>query len=450
MELSLTGPGDLAARLYRALKQAVLDGRLREGERLPASRELAADLGIGRNTVTVAYERLAAEGWLSARVGAGTFVAGRTTPRSAPARPREDARSDGEPDVRRFRFDFLVGVPDPALFPYDAWRRLLSREVRLTKVDTPGYRAPEGHPGLRDAIARHVGLARAMRATPAGVLVTQGAQQALDLAARALTRPGEVVAVEDPGYPPARELFESLGAKVARVPVDDEGLSTKDLPDRAKLVYVTPSHQFPLGRPMSLRRREELLTWAAKHDAVIVEDDYDSEFRYEQRPLDPLHSIDHSGRVIYVGSFSKVLSPLLRLGFLVAPPALMPALACAKRLADWHGDWWTQAALAAFIDEGLLARHVRKATKIYRARYDALTSTLVERGFTPMPGAAGLHVAVRVDGDDHEAVDAAARASVRAHPLSRYGGVHHGLVLGFGAIPVEAIPTGIARLTRCL
>jgi GntR family transcriptional regulator/MocR family aminotransferase len=234
-----------------------------------------------------------------------------------------------------------------------------------------------------------------VRAGADDVLVTQGAQQAFDLIGRVLIDPGTIVAVEEPGYPPVRELFQSLGARVMGVPVDDEGLDLSALPRSARLVYVTPSHQFPLGVPMSLSRRAGLLAWAERRNAVVIEDDYDSEFRFEGRPLEPLQSLDRGGRVIYVGSFSKIMLPALRLGFMVAPASLQPALRNAKRLSDWHGDLPTQAALGRFIDQGLLARHVRKALRDYAARR-AQILVGIERDFSHwlrlVPSAAGLHV----------------------------------------------------------
>ena len=444
--------GDLAAGIYRQLREAIVDGRLRPGERLPSTRDFARQLEVSRNTVAVAYERLTAEGFCSARVGSGTYVDFAARPAEAPApgagaRARPQWRADPEPDPRRFDYDFQVGVPDPQMFPYETWRRLLAREIRPSAVPGPGYARPAGHPALREAIARHIGLSRAVLADPDDVLVTQGAQQALDLACRVLASPGDVVAVEDPGYPPARDLFAGLGARIAPVPVDAEGLVVDAIPAGARLVYVTPSHQFPLGMPMTLARRKALLAWADAHDGVILEDDYDSEYRYSDRPLEPLYSLGSGGgRVLYVGSFSKVLSPLLRIGFLVAPPALRGPLRTARRLAGWHGEWWTQAALAGFIDEGLLGRHVRRSTRVYAARWARLTEGLdAMDGFDRVPGAAGLHVCVRVPGAAGIA-ERAAGLGVRVRDVGRYGDTAPGLVLGFGAIAADRIPEGLRRL----
>ncbi|MEU6739895.1 PLP-dependent aminotransferase family protein [Streptosporangium sandarakinum] len=500
VHVTLTGRGDLAARIYRQLREAVLDGRLRPGERLPPTRELARRLEVSRNTVSIAYDRLTAEGFLVGRVGAGTFVCdeppGRTLPRSAPTggdvRPRAFWRSAApEPGTGTAAFpepgtgtaappepgfeaafppereagaaapplyDFRVGVPDAGLFPLETWRRLLARELRAALVRPAGYADPAGHPGLREAIARYAGVSRSVRAGAADVLVTAGAQQALDLVGRVLIEPGDLVAVEEPGYPPARALLRSLGARVTGVPVDAEGLVVSALPDAARLVYVTPSHQFPLGTPMSLARRAALLEWAARRGAVVVEDDYDSGFRFEDRPLEPLQSLDRGGHVVYVGSFSKTLLPTLRLGFLVAPASLRPALRAARRLTDWHGEPSAQAALARFLDEGLMGRHIRRATREYAARRERIVAAL-RRDFAglldPVPSVAGLHLCARVSTgvrlDAGEVVSRAGAAGIAVESLAGYCGekpAQAGLVIGYGAITPERIAPGMRRLAE--
>ncbi|MEU7740977.1 PLP-dependent aminotransferase family protein [Nonomuraea sp. NPDC049158] len=452
VHISLHGRGDLAAQVYRQLLNAILDGRLRSGERLPPTRELARRLEISRNTVAVAYDRLVADGFLVGRAGAGTFVsADRVRARSAPqgvVRPRTIWRSMAvDAPTAGHEYDFRVGVPDPRLFPMETWRRLVARELR---TGLAGYADPAGHEALRDAIARHIGISRSVRAGADDVLITNGAQQALDLIGRVLIDPGACVAVEEPGYPPARRLFRSLGARVAGVPVDGEGIDVTAIPNAARLVYVTPSHQFPLGTPMSLARRAALLAWAERRRGVIVEDDYDSEFRFGDRPLEPLQSLDRAGRVIYVGSFSKTLLPMLRLGFLVAPASLMPALRAARQLSDSHGELTTQAALARFIDEGLLARHIRKATREYAARHALVVDTLAgDDRLRLVPSVAGLHLCARFSPG----------VSVRPEPrlalerLDAYCGespAQQGLVLGYGAIQQAEIPEGLNILKEAL
>jgi GntR family transcriptional regulator/MocR family aminotransferase len=464
IHVNLRGRGDLSAGIYRQLFDAIVDGRLRPGERLPPTRELAKRLAVARNTVAVAYERLAAEGVIVGHVGAGTFVnadaLSRSLSRSAPAgagvSPRsvwqsivQPAAAPGSPSP----YHFAVGVPDARLFPLTSWRRLVAKELRPAAVRRAAYAEPAGSAPLRASIARYIGIARSVRAGADDVLVTQGAQQAFDLIGRVLIDPGTIVAVEEPGYPPVRELFQSLGARVVGVPVDDEGLDVSALPHSARLVYVTPSHQFPLGVPMSLSRRAGLLAWAERRNAVVIEDDYDSEFRFEGRPLEPLQSLDRGGRVIYVGSFSKIMLPALRLGFMVAPASLQPALRNARRLSDWHGDLSTQSALGRFIDEGLLARHVRKALRDYAARRARILAG-IERDFSRwlrvVPSAAGLHVTFRARaGVDVDRVRARARADgVAMSSLAQFCAARpaqHGFVVGYGAIPLARIDEGLRR-----
>jgi GntR family transcriptional regulator / MocR family aminotransferase len=465
VHIDLARRGDRTSQIYRQLLDAILDGRLRSGERLPATRDLAQQLAVSRTTVALAYDRLTADGFLVSRVGAGTFVCTerlrptqqRTAPSDAGVRPRPLWQSLTPPsDAPRSgsKFDFRVGIPDASLFPLQTWRRLVSRELRPALTQST-YADPRGHEGLRQAIARHWGTARAVRASADDVLVTQGAQQAFDLIGRVLLEPGDRVAIEEPGYPAVRELFRSHGARVVGVPVDAEGLDVTQLPSDTRVVYVTPSHQFPTGTVLSLRRRTALLSWAERHDAVIIEDDYDSEFRFSDRPLRPLQSLDRSGRVIYVGSFSKTMLPMLRLGFLVAPASLHAALTSAKELVDSSGPSTLQGAMATFVDDGLLARHVRKAGRIYAARHDQVVQTLqtdYAAWLEPVPSSAGLHVCARVrpeaDLDIPQLLDRARAVGVAVHSLARYcmRQPQQGLVLGYGAIETERIGLGLERL----
>jgi GntR family transcriptional regulator/MocR family aminotransferase len=453
--------------IYRQIRSAILDGRLSPGEALPPTRELAQRLAVSRNTVGAAYDRLTAEGFLEARVGSGTFVRGGVRRESgAAATVAADAlrpvpvwnevpyppRSFAE----NLEFDFRAGVPDLGLFPFETWRRLLSQQVRETRVETATYGEPQGFSGLRAEVARHLGVSRDVRATASDVVITNGAQQAVDLVARVLLRPGDLAAVEDPGYPPPRLLMRASGIRVARVPVDDEGIVVERIPAGCRLVYVTPSHQYPLGLSMSLARRMELLAWAERTDAAILEDDYDSEFRYTGRPLEPLHSLDDTGRVLYLGSFSKVLYPALRLGFLVVPRSVRSAVVKAKYLADWHSPGPLQAALAAFFAEGGFARHVRKMRREYAGRHDLMVAT-VAREFgdvlSLVPSSAGLHVSARAreDGFGARALARAARAEgIRVYPLGEFAedDTVDGLVFGFGAIDRTRIPDGVRTLRR--
>lgn len=512
LSLASRPPGtSLQRAVYQQLKEAILHGRLSPRERLPATRELADRLGVGRNTILAAYEQLLAEGFLEARVGDGTYVAAsfpaapsRPAPRGdalrpraafrelldAPAAPRAPAPAeasaprsragthapaeasaprapaDRQATAIRPRWDFRLGTPDASLFPWDEWRRLLARQFRRPRDRSAGrYLPPEGDPRARAAIAHHLARSRSVQATADDLLLTSGTQQALDLIGRVLIDPAArtCVAVEDPGYLPARQLFRSLGARLAPVPVDDEGLIVDKLPPQARLVYVTPSHQFPLGVPMSLPRRLALLAWAERHGAAILEDDYDSELRFSGRPLEPLQSLDRSGRVLYAGTFSKVLVPSLRLGFLVAPPSLMPALHQAKRLSDGHGAPEPQRALAELLEDGTFARHLRRVLATYSDRRARLL-TSIARHLTPLlgprlhslPSVAGLHHTIAFSGLSSAASLAlthrAATLGLLLQPLAPYNlrSKRSGFALGYGAIAAAKIDEGIEQLAALL
>lgn len=321
------------------------------------------------------------------------------------------------------------------------------------------YENPAGNWDLRTAIARHIGISRSVSASPDDLIVTNGTQQALDIIARVLLEPGDVVAMEDPGYQPPKDLFKVLGARVIGVPVDSEGLIVQALPAGARAVYVTPSHQYPLGVAMSLSRRRALLAWAERNNAVVVEDDYDSEFRFGGRPLEPLQTLDATGRVVYVGTFSKTLLPALRLGFMVVPPSLREAAHKAKFVTDWHTATIAQSALARFIDEGAFARHIRKVSRIYSERHEMLTAE-IKRNFGDhlelVPSSTGLHIAACARGASVDHIDAiASRAfdlGVAVQRMSAFrvdGKPPAGFVLGYGAIKTPRIAEGLRRLRRC-
>jgi GntR family transcriptional regulator/MocR family aminotransferase len=321
------------------------------------------------------------------------------------------------------------------------------------------YDTPAGSEPLRRAIARHIGVSRGVEASADDVVVTNGTQQALDIVARVLLSPGDHIAREDPGYPPARWAFAALGLQVRGVAVDREGLIVDAIPRQARAVYVTPSHQYPLGVPMSLSRRLALLAWADRHGAAIIEDDYDSEFRFGGRPIEPLRMLDKTGRVIYIGSFSKTLLPTLRLGFIVIPPSLREGVHKAKLVTDWHSPTTIQAVLAHFIDNGGFARHIRKVREVYRARHRMIRETLVHelaQHLEVVPSVAGLHIAAVARSYSADQVNAvvrrAAAAGVAVQELSQFGfdspGLP-GLLLGFGAIPTARIEDGLRRLNSC-
>jgi GntR family transcriptional regulator/MocR family aminotransferase len=333
------------------------------------------------------------------------------------------------------------------------------RAWRAASRAAPVYGAPEGLPGLREAIAHHVAFARAVACGPEDVIVTRGAQQAFDLLARVLVTPGRtVVAVEEPGYPPVREAFAAAGAKLVGVPVDAEGLVIERLPAQARVIYVTPSHQFPLGVTLSPRRRAALLAFAHAHGATVIEDDYDSEFRYGERPLDALQTLDRAGTVCYVGTFSKCLFPALRLGYAVVPPWLAPALARARRLADGYGDPAAQETLAAFIAEGHLARHVRRMRRIYAHRRERLLQALDSHGrgrLEVWPSGAGLHLAARLPQGVRADVLVAQAAAQGIH-LEALGGyaidrpAPEGLAFGFGRVEEAAIDGAVRTIAGLL
>lgn len=472
LHVRLDNRAGLAAQIYGQLRDSILDGHLRPAEALPSSRDLAVRLGVSRNTVSLAYDRLVAEGYLTARAGSGTFVSdlfGSQFGAEPSASPRPPGPLRARPAWAGVSlpadlsdtpaFDFRVGVPDAQLFPYPTWRRLLTNQLRASVVGTGMPCEPAGHAGLRAALARHLRARRAVEAEARDILVTAGVQQALDLIGRVLLDPGTCVAVEEPGYFAPWLVWRSHGAHVVGAPVDDEGLIVDALPPDARLVYVTPSHQFPTGAVLSMRRRLALLSWARRHDAAIVEDDYDSEYRYTDQPLEPLHSLDRSGRVLYVGSFSKVLLPTLRVGYLVHPASLRQALHAAKFVTDWHTNLPVQAALADFIDRALFARHISRTRRVYRHRHELVAAALagpLSGYLTGLPSAAGMHCAALAPGataaDLREVLARARAAGVAVFEFSDVAITPpdlSGIVLGYGPIAADRIPEGLHRLYRC-
>lgn len=465
------GSRRLLRALHEQLRGAILDGRLKPGLRLPATRALAAAFGISRNTAVAAYDLLLGEGYVQSRAGSGIYVADVVPQRAE----RRTTKTDPAGDKRLAAFwrdpppgpnltsqpasqaRFQLGVPDPQRFPYDVWRRLAARALRTASRGPASYNDAQGQPALREAIARHVSFARAVSCGGDDVVVTTGAQQAFDLVARILVTPGRtVVAMENPGYPPARTAFAAAGAAIAPVRVDAEGLVVESIPANARIVYVTPSHQFPLGVALSTRRRTALLEFAQRSGAVVVEDDYDGEFRYGDRPLDALQTLDRADCVFYVGTFSKSLFPAIRLGFVVAPAWARPALVAAKRCADWHCATHAQDTLAAFIAEGHLVRHVRRMRPIYAQRrqtlLDALTTDFAP-WLTVLPASAGLHLSAlaRKPADVAKLAQHARELGIGTLAAYHAGkGAPAGLVFGFGAIDEAKIGPALAALRRAL
>ncbi|EIK95466.1 GntR family transcriptional regulator [Pseudomonas sp. M47T1] len=473
MELHITFQGrkDLGEQLYRQLFDAIENGRLAMGTQLPPTRLLAMQLGVSRKTVADAYSRLTYDNLLSGQVGRGTFVNARPvcTPPIQPASPLASAavvalwRDMPMPLSHasaqgRARYEFIGGASLKSQFPFDAWRRCTLYALRQFTRARGLHGDPQGLPELREAVARHIGFARGVRASGDSVLITNGAQQALDLVARVLIEPGCTVVMEDPGYPPARLLFSAQRANVVDVPVDDQGLRVDVIPDGTRLIYVTPSHQFPLGMPMSLARRQALLARAAELGAIILEDDYDSEFRYQGPPTDSLQSLDPYGLVVYIGSFSKTLLPELRLGYAVLPAALVQAVRVAKQLSDWHTPTLSQWALAKFISEGELLKHVRRCFDVYSTRRQRILQRL-EGDLAPwlkaVPATAGYHLTALCQRDIDVAllVTVARQADIGLYPITPFFAhqpAQQGLLLGFGAIDLLDIDVALDRVRDIL
>lgn len=477
IDLDRSEPTALHRQLYYRLSIAILTRRLMPGTRLPPTRALAAELGVARNTVVNAFEQLLAEGYIEGKVGSGTYVSHalpddvlqtraktnlptRVKSTSATlskrgaiiaAAPTTQWQDSGRP--RAFR----PGIPALDEFPFEVWRQLANKRWRTLARDLLSYGEPEGYPPLRQAIAAYLGQSRGVRCEPEQVIVVAGSQQALDLAARLLLDPGDVVWIEEPGYRGARGALLAAGAKLVPVPVDVEGLRV-DVGIRkaktARVAYVTPSHQYPLGVTMSLSRRLMLLEWAARSNAWILEDDYDSEYRYSGRPLTALQGLDNAQRVIYIGTFSKVLFPALRLGYLVVPPNLVDAFIAARVMTDRQAPVLDQAVLADFIAEGYFARHLRHMRTLYAERRAALVESVVREldGMLEITSEqAGLHVLARLPKgvDDRAVAQRAATQDVEAPALSDYALTHlarGGLVLGYAAVNETEIREGVHRL----
>lgn len=468
--------------LYGALRDAILAGRLVPGARLPASRSLAAALGVARGTVVGAYEQLVAEGYLTARIGDGTRVSadlpdaqlGLSPPRaamsSAPvpetapapaAAPAAGMPAGWPPPV------FAEGIGALDQFPLAAWNRALVHGMKTTGLDALAVADPAGALVLRQAVAAHLVATRAVIATPARVLITAGAQQALDLACRMVIGRDEAVWVEDPGYRGIRTALGLIGARPVPVPLDADGFDpdvAEAMAPDARSCILTPSHQYPLGVTLPLARRLRLIDRAAARDGWIIEDDYDSEFRYAGRPIPSLQGLDGHGRTIYIGSFSKVLAPGIRLGYLVAPDGHVDRFAEGLRALGPPSALVLQPALARFITDGHLGRHVRRMRALYARRRAAVIEAIERRIIAPRPGrgmaisagAGGMSLVLHLQaGTDDVALAAAmARAGMRGSALGPHylagAGRRPGLILGFAALPERAADAAAARLARLI
>jgi GntR family transcriptional regulator/MocR family aminotransferase len=440
-------------------------------------------LSLSRNTVTQAYAELEAEGYLSSRQGSGSFVSRELPEEQAPRAERDQGtRAIGDPRLlvssrwaetmkgkgaqgegfgppEGLPYDFDPGQGAWDDFPTQLWRRLMARQWRRGWRETMDYGDPGGYRPLREEVAAYLAQARAVRCTPEQVVIVNGTQQALDLLARILLEPGDRVAIENPGYPAARQLFAAHGACLVPVPVDEDGIVVEQLRgSRTRLVVVSPSHQFPTGAVLSLPRRLSLLAWARSEDSLVVEDDYDSGFRFEGRPLASLHGLDDSGSVVYLGSFSKLLFPSLRVGYAVLPPVLVKPFQEAKELTDRQTPILEQQLLAAFLGEGHFEHHVRRMRQLYRERRRALVEALQQRlsGALQVVGAsAGMHLMVRIliPMSEYELVARAAAEGVAVYPAAPY---YHGpslspaLLLGYAGMSEEAIHDGVDGLARAV
>lgn len=458
-------------RVYDELRSAILDKRLVSGERLPSTRTLAAQLKISRNTVLSAYEQLLAEGYIYGKAGSGNYVANIST--QPPVREKKTRKSVvskrgkllaetvvSAPSNRSAKFSFRPGTPALEIFPFSFWGKLLSRSLRELRARDFHYGDSQGYSPLREAIATYLNRSRGVRCQADQVLIVSGSQQALDLCCRVLLDANDTVWMEDPGYQGARAAWKTSGARVISVPVDEEGLQWKRIHNShtPRCIYVTPSHQFPLGVTMSLQRRLLLLELARQQNAWIIEDDYDSEFRYDGRPLAALQGLDQEDRVLYMGTFSKVMFAGLRLGYLVVPPDLIAAFANAKAVADRHSPILEQAALAEFIRCGRFERHIREMRKVYESRQKKLVDSVhyfLGEDLQLQPGVAGMHLIgwLRKGLNDQAISRAAASAGIEVPALSFYSTrplQRGGLLLGYSALPPKRIAQGIEALSRVL
>ena len=479
-----TAPEPLYRQLENQIRAAIFEARLRPGERLPSTRQLANDLGVARNTTKNAYRQLIVEGYLVTAAGSGTRVAEDLpeqllhTPGGTAGPDRKTAAFPLSPAARsmiavepwitseagRRARPFRPHTPASDAFPRQLWAQLTAGCLRRMSRGLLERGDPRGYRPLREAVAGYLGSARGVACTPDQVIVTAGTQQAIEIIAKLLLAPGDTVYMEDPGYTPARILFELAGARIVSIPVDGEGMDVARLDDAqpqdggpvAKLVYVTPSSQFPLGMTMSLRRRLGLIAWAERNQALILEDDYNGEYRYAGRPLPALYGLAPPGRVLYTGSFSKLLFPALRLGYVVVPPDAVDHFAAARWLVDRHSPPLEQAVLAEFIDGGHFARHVRRMRTLYGERQGALVDAAAKdlAGIMAVPAAdAGLHLIGWLDKGVSEAamLRAAASAGLELTPTSWFGvrkPRRQSVILGYAPFTAREIRTATRALAR--
>ncbi len=461
-------------QVYLGLREGILSGTLRSGERLPSTRDLADQLRISRTVTLLAYDQLLSEGFATGRPGSGTYVSSGIV-----ARPPTFAESPVKVRLSRFGmaaqaawsrvnfpsrekkslpYDFSYGESDLEMFPFEMWRRILLRCARSAPVSSLDYASAAGNVALREAICAHLRRSRAVVCDAAQVVIVNGSQQALDLIARVLIAPGAAVALEDPNYQGTREVLRAAGARLLPVPVDREGLNPARIPAKVRLAFVTPSHQFPTGAILPLARRLALLAWAKRCSAMIVEDDYDGEFRYEGQSLDSLQGLDREGRVIYVGTFSRTIFSALRIGYLIAPKNLVNSFSAAKWLCDRHTATLEQETLAQFISGGTYERYLRRVRRRNALRRDVLLDAIrVNFGdrVDVTGGGAGAHVVLWLQKDlaEESVIAAAAARGVRVYGISKYflkTPRRSGIMLGYARMSEGRIREGIHRLGHVL
>jgi GntR family transcriptional regulator / MocR family aminotransferase len=464
------GSGPLFRQLYLHLREAILSGDLRGGEKLPSTRDLAEQLGISRTVVLLAYEQLLAEGFAAGETGSGTYVAGgmKVGRAVSPARCAQIRLSRfglsaaaawsrmnfPRRPTRALPYDFAYGRSDLGAFPFEMWRRTLLRCARRAPVSEHDYGPAGGNARLREAISNHVRRSRAVVSEPSQVIVVNGSQQALDLIARVLFGNSERVAVEDPSYQGTTEVLRAAGARLLPLRVDREGIDPAKMPASARIVFVTPSHQYPTGAILPLARRLALLDWAKRHNAVIVEDDYDGEFRYEGQPLESLQGLDREGRVLYIGTFSRTIFSALRIGYLIVPKRLVTAFAAAKWLCDRHTASLEQEALAEFIANGMYERHLRRMRRQNAARRRALLEAIerhLGKRVEVTGDGAGAHIVLwpRPRVAEDWVIAAAAARGVRVYGISPYflkKPARTGILVGYARTSETQIREGIRRL----
>jgi GntR family transcriptional regulator/MocR family aminotransferase len=458
----------LYRQIYASFRARILAGGLRAGEPVPSTRDLSRELGVSRIPVLEAYGQLLAEGYFEARRGAGTFVASALASRAEEGRPMRGERRISanaaalppyQPAVWAERLGaFQLGQPELRAFPVSTWSRLVGRHSRNLRVRALRYGDAFGLLALREAIATYLRTSRGVRCDAGQVFIVSGSQQALDLSARVLLEAGDAAWVEEPGYWLVHHVLKAQGCRMVPVPVDGEGLNVVQGTRRAakaRVAFVAPSHQSPLGVTMSASRRLELLDWAQRASGWIVEDDWDSEYRYDAKPIASLQGLDRNARVVYTGTFSKVMFPSLRLGYIVVPPDLVERFAAMRRAMDLCPPYVAQAPMADFLLEGHFARHLRRMRPIYQRRRRLLLEAIGrEIGAEVVGDAAGMHVAMFLDRcpSDRDLAARASKLGVQVSPLSAsyLGKPRQGLVLGFGNTPESTIAPAVRKLVQAM